>query len=92
MSASGGSGGAFTFQIYTGKGIGEKSRQELIVAIKACEMTRPNLATGDTKYDGSWSFMTGDDTVWPAVYRCMKAHGYQPDGADYTQQTNFGTR
>jgi hypothetical protein len=61
--------------------------------IKTCEMERPGLAIGDYKADGRWGFVTFDDTIWPFVYRCMKAHGHQPNGPDYSApQSNFGTR
>jgi len=64
----------------------------LYAAVKACEMERPGLALGDVRGDGSWSFKTYDDTVWPFVYRCMKAHGYQAYGTDFSETSNFGQR
>lgn len=73
-------------------GLGAAGRATLAADIKACEAERPGIALGDYRANGSWFFQTGDDTVWPYVYRCMKARGHQPYGPDYTQQTNFGTR
>lgn len=87
VSASGG-----TLAITGGKGISKAARAQLISDVKACEMTRPGLALGDTTDNGGWSFRTADDTVWPYVYRCMVEKGHQPYGADYTQTSNFGTR
>lgn len=73
-------------------GLGAAGRATLAADIKACEAERPGIASGDYRGNGSWFFQTGDDTVWPYIYRCMKARGHQPYGPDYTQQTNFGTR
>jgi len=60
-------------------------------ALAKCVGTN-SLVLTDTKVDGSWSVAQYDDTQWPAFYRCMKAQGFQPSGADYTQQSNFGQR
>jgi hypothetical protein len=65
-------------------------RDKLVDALKACTWDR--LATYDTTVYGGWSVRTFDDAQWPVIYRCMKAHGYAPNGPDYTQQTNFGSR
>jgi len=75
-----------------GTGISQAERDELVSAVKACEAERPGLALGDTQANGSWSSRTADDTVWPYIYRCMAARGFQPSGPDYSQQTNFGSR
>lgn len=84
-SVSGGAsadGGAFL--VIGGKGISAADRDKLVEDVKACEMERPGLAIGDTRADGSWSFQTFDDTIWPYIYRCMKARGHQPNGPDYS--------
>ncbi len=65
-------------------------RDKLEAALKVCVTT--NLALYNTKYLGGWSVQQFDDTQWPGIYRCMKALGYQPNGPDYTQQSNFGSR
>mgnify|MGYP001606999679 CR=1 FL=1 len=87
MSASGG-----TFTVIGGAGISKQAREKLMGDVRVGEMTRPGLALGDTTVNGGWSFRTYDDTVWPYVQRCMKAHGYPAYGVDYSQTTNFGAR
>ena len=75
-----------------GSGEGERgTRDQLIAAIRVCEMERPGLAIGDTTYNLGWSFKTYDDTVWPFVYRCMKAHGYKAYGTDFSATSDFGS-
>ena len=86
MSASG------TFIITGGQGISTGAREKLMDAVRVCEQVRPGLALGDTRANGAWSFITFDDTVWPYVQRCMKAAGYEAQGIDYSQQSNFGAR
>lgn len=90
VSAPAGLGGTFTAPTFSG--ISKSDREALQAAVKRCEAVRPGLAIGDTRADGSWSFMTFDDTVWPYVQRCMKQQGYPAYGVDYTNTTNFGTR
>lgn len=84
-------GGAFLSTGGAGPSAGDLAK--LVTAIKACETVRPGLAVGDYKAStGAWSFQTFDDTVWPFVYRCMKAAGYPAYGTDFSQTTNFGQR
>jgi len=99
---SGGSNGSNGSNGSTGVGLGtgipsyENTGQDAYVTrlaadIKICEQERPGLALGDYKANGGWSFMTFDDTVWPFIYRCMKARGHNPNGPDYSAngQSNF---
>ena len=88
MSGSG-PDGATGSSVSTGEA-GYGDRDHLVAVLKVCTWDR--LATYDTTYQGGWSVRTFDDVQWPIIYRCMKAHGYEPNGADYTKQTNFGTR
>jgi len=83
--------GATGVSVSTGQA-GYGDREHLQAVIQVCEMTRPGLALGDTTVNGGWSFRTYDDTVWPFVQRCMKAHGYPAYGVDYSETTNFGQR